>query len=50
MKPTSPSSHHKVKAGKSGWMFIDKSLVTLDGSECNKIGVGYSAFKYESSK
>ncbi|KRX06003.1 hypothetical protein PPERSA_01081 [Pseudocohnilembus persalinus] len=50
LKPTTPSSHHKVKAGKSGWMFIDKSLVTLDGSECNKIGVGYSAFKYESNK
>ena len=27
------------------WMLIDPSMLTLDGSECNKIGVGFSAFK-----
>ena len=31
----------------SGWMLVDQSLVTLDGSECNKIGVGFSAFRYQ---
>jgi len=31
-------------------MFLDKYLFTLDGSECNKIGVSYSAFRYESNK
>ena len=31
-------------------MFIPKDLVTLDGSECNKIGVSYSAFRNQPSK
>lgn len=26
------------------WMLIPNTMVTLDGSECNKIGVGYTAF------
>lgn len=27
------------------WMLLDRGMVTLDGSECNKIGVGFSAFR-----
>lgn len=27
------------------WMLLDPSAITMDGSECNKIGVGFSAFK-----
>ena len=26
------------------WMLLDPTLISLDGSECNKIGVGFSAF------
>ena len=27
------------------WMLLDPSVITMDGSECNKIGVGFSAFQ-----
>lgn len=26
------------------WMIVDKHTVSLDGSECNKIGVAHEAF------
>jgi hypothetical protein len=29
----------------SDWMIIPRHMVTIDGSECNKIGVGYTAFR-----
>ena len=34
----------------SRWMFISKELVTLDGSECDKIGVSYEAFQNQANK
>ena len=34
----------------SNWMFISKDAVTLDGSECDKIGVSYEAFQNEANK
>lgn len=49
MKPVAPVSHPLVTEGKANWMFIPREMVTLDGSECNKIGVGYSAFRNEAS-
>ena len=27
-------------------MVVDNTMITLDGSECNKIGVGFTAFRY----
>ena len=27
---------------KSDWLVMDESMLTLDGTACNKIGVGYS--------
>ena len=50
MKPSSPATHPLVLEGISNWMLIPRELVTLDGTECNKIGVGYSAFRGESGK
>jgi hypothetical protein len=29
----------------SRWMLLERVLFTLDGLECNKIGVGYEAFR-----
>ena len=49
MKPSLPLTHTLVLEGTTSWMFIDKERVTLDGTECNKIGVGYSAFKHENN-
>ena len=36
-----------IKGGPAYWMLIDKTLVSLNGDECNLIGVGYSAFRNE---
>ncbi|KAL3681912.1 hypothetical protein R1sor_024868 [Riccia sorocarpa] len=30
-----------------GWMLIDKNKYTEDGRECDKIGVSYTAFRYQ---
>jgi hypothetical protein len=32
------------------WMLVDRSMVTTDGSECNKIGVSYSGFNGQGSR
>lgn len=30
------------------WLLMDQSLITFNGDECNKIGVGFSAFQHQS--
>jgi len=42
--PSSPNSNTMVLEGPLNWMLIPKNYFTLDGTECNKIGVSYSAF------
>eukprot|EP00897_Mesotaenium_endlicherianum_P009056 jgi/Mesen1/8179/ME000044S07453 len=32
------------------WMLVDPGMYTLDGSECNKIGASFSAFRFESDR
>eukprot|EP00850_Spirogloea_muscicola_P007694 SM000039S14524 [mRNA] locus=s39:595544:600916:+ [translate_table: standard] len=34
----------------TGWLLLDKSVYTLDGSECNKVGSSFAAFRYEASR
>ena len=46
LKPSYPSTNSLVLEGTRAWMLIDKTLFTLDGTECNKIGVSYNAFRY----
>lgn len=29
------------------WMIFPESLIDLDGTQCNMIGTGYSAFRYQ---
>ncbi len=29
------------------WMMVDKSMVSVDGTECNKAGTSYPAFQYQ---
>ena len=41
MVPDSPEG----LADQTQWMMVDKNRVTLDGSECNKIGTSFEAFK-----
>lgn len=48
--PTKPENHLYVRQGKYRWMLIDKIRFTLDGRECDKIGVGYYAFQTQREK
>jgi hypothetical protein len=40
----------KLFQGMSRWMFISQDGVTLDGTECDKIGVSYEAFQNQANK
>lgn len=46
------AAHPQLKhgGGPEDWMLLDKTHFALDGTVCNKIGVGYSAFRHQSGK
>ena len=48
--PTKPEDHIDVKLGVLRWMLVDKMKFSLDGKECDKIGVGFFAFQSQSEK
>lgn len=48
--PSHPPSHSMVLEGPINWMLIPKNFFTLDGRECDKIGVGYFAFRSQASR
>ncbi|KEG14722.1 generative cell specific-1 [Trypanosoma grayi] len=48
--PTFPRWHQRVLAGAKEWMLLDKDLVTVQGRDCNKVGVSYEAFSSQGSK
>ncbi|KAG2393955.1 hypothetical protein C9374_003719 [Naegleria lovaniensis] len=43
--PAYPKNHPIVLEGSKNWMLVDKNMVTMSGSECDKIGVSFSAFR-----
>ena len=48
--PTKPEEHINVKLGVDRWMLVDKERFSIDGNECDKIGVGFFAFNSQSEK
>lgn len=32
----------------SQWLMVDLSLISLDGSTCNRVGTSYTAFQFQS--
>ena len=34
-------------ANMTGWMMVPQDLITLDGTECNKVGASFAAFRYQ---
>ena len=48
--PSSPEKHINVQLGVQRWMLVDKMKFSLDGNECDKIGVGFFAFNSQSEK
>jgi hypothetical protein len=43
--PSYPESHSMVLEGPINWMIIPRNYFTLDGRDCDKIGVSYFAFR-----
>jgi hypothetical protein len=50
MIPYKPQDHPLVALGQSAYMLIDLPDITFGGAECNKIGVSFEAFTYQSDK
>eukprot|EP01084_Bolivina_argentea_P148193 259133_1 len=48
--PSSPNTNDRVRNWLPNSMLIEKNKVTLDGRECDKIGVSYHAFRYQTDK
>lgn len=45
-----PISNYRVLVGSPFWIIADRSMVTFDGSECNKIGTSYTGFRSQGNK
>ena len=50
LTPSYPESNIFVVEGSLYWMLVKNTMFTLDGRECDKIGVSYYAFKTQGSK
>lgn len=48
--PSSPPNASVVLAGLSEYMIVPDTMITVDGTECNKIGVSYYAFNSQGSR
>ncbi|CCW68827.1 unnamed protein product [Phytomonas sp. Hart1] len=48
--PTVGSKGDPIREGSAEWMILDKSLVTLNGLTCDKVGVSYEAFATQSNR
>lgn len=48
--PTTPVEHERVAAGPKEWLLLDKHHVSVNGRECNKVGVSYEAFATQGSR
>ncbi|KAK9805195.1 hypothetical protein WJX72_005302 [[Myrmecia] bisecta] len=45
--PAGVSAAAVLNANQSTWMVVDNTMVSLDGTTCNKIGTSYTAFRYQ---
>lgn len=48
--PSMPSNSSIVKAGLPEYMILPDTMVTVDGTECNKVGVSYYAFNSQGNR
>ncbi|KAG5466636.1 hypothetical protein LSCM1_00802 [Leishmania martiniquensis] len=48
--PAIPPYDERVQAGAAEWMLLPTNLVTLNGRECDKVGVSYEAFASQGNK
>nr|6DBS_A Chain A, Hapless 2 [Chlamydomonas reinhardtii]6DBS_B Chain B, Hapless 2 [Chlamydomonas reinhardtii]6DBS_C Chain C, Hapless 2 [Chlamydomonas reinhardtii] len=38
-----------LATNRSAWMLLDKTMLSMDGLACDKVGTGFSAFRYQPS-
>jgi hypothetical protein len=50
MVPSYPAEDLRVRDPVNYAMLVDKSRVTLEGAECDKIGVSFNAFQFQSNR
>ncbi|CBH16208.1 hypothetical protein, conserved [Trypanosoma brucei gambiense DAL972] len=48
--PSEPRGHERVGAGYNEWIIVDTHLVSIRGTECNKVGVSYEGFATQGSR
>ena len=48
--PSYPQNHPMVIQGPLNWMIVPRENFSLDGRQCNKIGVSYSAFRSQENQ
>jgi hypothetical protein len=52
MTTTAAGLHPQIVShgiGPKSWMLVEKEQFGLDGTQCNKIGVGYTAFRHQAA-
>ncbi|CUI15294.1 membrane-associated protein, putative [Bodo saltans] len=48
--PTGSPTNARVAAGQAEWLIVPLTAVTVDGTECNKIGVSYAGFNGQGNR
>lgn len=43
------ATHPQIINGQKDWMLVDKTMVDLSGTVCNKVGVSYTAFNTQAN-
>jgi hypothetical protein len=49
-RPVPPQRLSDVLANRTNWMLVDRSLVSFDGTQCDKVGTSFTAFRYHSDR
>lgn len=46
-QPAGASVEDVVATNRSQWLMLDKSYISTDGSQCNKVGTSFEGFRYQ---
>lgn len=49
-RPVRPQSLSDVLGNRTNWMLVDRSMVSFDGTQCDKVGTSFTAFRYHSDR
>ncbi len=46
-QPTGASPDQILTTDRSTWLLVDPSMVSFDGSTCDRVGTSFTAFKWQ---